>query len=91
MMNFYFVVIDAVLLLLTFAPFCCIAFVLGRHGCLFVLVVPRVVFILLCAFAVIVFAYVGKQKCVQLRGVQLNAKPIHGICSPLIVALMHSD
>jgi len=37
MMNFYFMVIDAVLLL-TFAPFCYIAFVLGGHGCLFVLV-----------------------------------------------------
>lgn len=50
-----------------------------------------VVFILLCAFAVMVFAYVGKQKCVQVRGVRLNAEPIHGVCSPVIAALMNSD
>jgi len=50
-----------------------------------------VVFILLCTFAAMVFAYAGKQKCVQMHGVQLNAAPIHGICSPLMAALMHSD
>lgn len=54
-------------------------------------VVLGVVVILLCAFAVLVFAYVSKQKCVQVLGVQLVVEPINGICSPVIAVLMHSD
>jgi len=74
--------------LLTCAPFCYIACVLGGLGCLLYLCCVGAVFILLCAFAAVVFAYVGKQKCLQVRGVQLNAAPIHGICSPVLAALM---
>jgi len=91
-MNFYFMVIDAVLLLLTFCTFLLYCICVGWTWLLVcTCVVLGVVFILLCAFAVMVFAYVGKQKCVQVRGVQLNAEPIHGVCSPVIAALMNSD
>lgn len=81
-------VIDTVLLFINFCTLLLYCICVGWTW-LFVCtcVVLGVVFVLLCAFAVTVFAYVGKQKCVQVRGVQLNVEPIHGLCSPVIAAL----
>jgi len=85
-------VIDAVLHFINFYTFLLYCICVGWTLLLVcTCVVLGVVFILLCAFAVMVFAYVGKQKCVQVCGVQLNVEPIHGICNPVIAALMHSD